>query len=49
MDELYPGYGFSQHKGYPTATHREALKALGPCRIHRRSYAPVAEALGVLI
>lgn len=49
MDELYPGYGFSQHKGYPTATHRAALKALGPCRIHRRSYAPVAEALGVLI
>lgn len=45
MDALFPGYGFSQHKGYPTATHRAALKALGPCAIHRLSYAPVAAAL----
>lgn len=45
MDELYPGYGFALHKGYPTAMHRAALKALGPCLIHRRSYAPVAAAL----
>ena len=43
MDELYPGYQFASHKGYPTATHREALKRLGACPIHRRSYAPVAE------
>lgn len=42
MDALYPGYGFAQHKGYPTAVHRSALKILGPCAIHRRSYAPVA-------
>jgi ribonuclease HII len=42
MDVLYPGYGFAQHKGYPTAVHRAALKKLGPCAIHRRSYAPVA-------
>lgn len=42
MDLLYPGYGFAQHKGYPTAAHRAALKTLGPCPIHRRSYAPVA-------
>jgi ribonuclease HII len=42
MDELYPGYGFALHKGYPTAFHREALKRLGPCPIHRRSFAPVA-------
>ncbi len=42
MDILYPGYGFSLHKGYPTAFHRNALQALGPCAIHRRSYAPVA-------
>ena len=42
MDALYPGYGFSKHKGYPTATHRAALQALGPCVIHRLSYAPVA-------
>lgn len=45
MDSLYPGYGFSLHKGYPTAFHRHALQELGPCDIHRRSYAPVAAAL----
>ncbi len=45
MDTLYPGYGFASHKGYPTAKHRLALQTLGPCPIHRRSYAPVAEAL----
>lgn len=44
MDELYPGYGFALHKGYPTAFHRAALQRLGPCAIHRRSYAPVAQA-----
>ena len=38
MDALYPGYGFAQHKGYPTAAHYEALKKLGPCPIHRRSF-----------
>ncbi len=37
-DELFPGYGFKQHKGYPTATHREAIRAQGPSRIHRRSF-----------
>ena len=42
MDDLYPGYGFAQHKGYPTAMHRAALQLLGPCDIHRMSYAPVA-------
>lgn len=46
MDMLYPGYGFSLHKGYPTAMHREALQDLGPCEIHRRSYAPVAALMG---
>ncbi len=47
MDDLYPGYGFSKHKGYPTALHRAALQELGPCDIHRRSYGPVAAALGL--
>lgn len=42
FDRIYPGYGFASHKGYPTVTHREALLRLGPCPIHRRSYAPVA-------
>lgn len=42
MDLEFPGYGFAEHKGYPTLQHRNALKELGPCLIHRRSYAPVA-------
>lgn len=41
-DARYPGYGFARHKGYGTAAHIEALKCLGPCSIHRRSFAPVA-------
>lgn len=41
----YPGYGFSQHKGYGTAAHAEALETLGPCGCHRKSFAPVARAL----
>lgn len=45
LDVLYPGYGFAKHKGYPTAQHKEALKCLGPCAIHRRSFAPVRAAL----
>ncbi len=43
FDERFPGYGFSRHKGYGTSYHRHALQRLGPCPIHRRSYAPVAE------
>ncbi|MBR6029016.1 MAG: ribonuclease HII [Clostridia bacterium] len=38
MDARYPGYGFAQHKGYGTAAHIEALKKLGPCPEHRRSF-----------
>jgi ribonuclease HII len=44
LDRLFPGYGFAIHAGYPTPAHRAALKALGPCREHRRSYAPVRAA-----
>lgn len=43
MEETYPGYGFAQHKGYGTALHLKQLQALGPCRIHRQSYAPVMQ------
>ena len=43
MDTVWPGYGFAQHKGYPTPGHREALHRLGPCPQHRRSFAPVRE------
>ena len=41
LDEKYPGYGFAKHKGYGTKAHLDVLKELGPCEIHRRSYAPV--------
>ena len=37
-DRLYPGYGFAKNKGYGTAQHIEALKELGPCPIHRRTF-----------
>ncbi len=45
MDECYPGYGFSQHKGYPTPFHQQALMDLGVTEIHRRSFRPVQLAL----
>ena len=45
-DTLYPGYGFARHKGYGTPEHLEALARLGPCPLHRRSYAPVRAAAG---
>lgn len=45
LDSQYPGYGFARHKGYPTAHHLEALKTLGVCPIHRRSFGPVARLL----
>jgi ribonuclease HII len=43
LDERYPGYGFSSHKGYPTRNHVGRLKVLGPTPVHRRSFRPVAE------
>jgi ribonuclease HII len=42
FDTLYPDYGFSQHKGYGTAAHRDCLSRLGPCPLHRRSFRPVS-------
>ena len=47
MDELYQGYGFASHKGYPTPEHCRALKELGALPIHRRSFGRVREALGL--
>ncbi len=38
LDVLYPEYGFRKHKGYPTTAHREALAALGPSPVHRKSF-----------
>jgi hypothetical protein len=46
MDGVYPGYGFAGHKGYHAAVHVEALARLGPCPIHRRSWAPIRALLG---
>lgn len=45
MEQVYPGYGFAKHKGYPTKQHREAILKLGITPIHRRSYAPVQKML----
>ena len=45
LDLRFPGYGFARHKGYPTPEHLAALRALGPCEIHRRSFGPVREAI----
>ncbi|MDA1074719.1 MAG: ribonuclease HII [Proteobacteria bacterium] len=46
LAELYPQYGFAEHKGYATRAHLAALKKHGPSPIHRRSFAPVREADG---
>lgn len=42
-DRQWPGYGFARHKGYGVAAHAEALERLGPCTIHRRSFAPIRQ------
>ncbi|MDG1357707.1 MAG: ribonuclease HII, partial [Akkermansiaceae bacterium] len=41
--EKYPEYGFERHKGYGTKLHIEALRRYGPCPIHRKTFAPVAQ------
>ncbi len=48
LSRLCPGYGFEQHKGYPTLAHREALDRLGPSLHHRRRFAPVQAVLARL-
>lgn len=45
LEQVYPGYQLSSHKGYGTAEHLEALARLGPSRQHRTSFAPVRQAL----
>jgi ribonuclease HII len=44
LDADFPGYGFARHKGYGTGEHCAALARLGPCALHRRSFAPVRRA-----
>ena len=38
LDKRYPGYGFAGHKGYGTKEHLDALRAMGPCRMHRKTF-----------
>jgi ribonuclease HII len=45
LDKKYPHYGLAKHKGYPTAQHMQALRSHGVSRIHRKTFAPVAECL----
>lgn len=45
-DAQHPGYGFAQHMGYATPDHLDCLHRLGPCLLHRRSFAPVRGRLG---
>ncbi len=40
-DQIFPEYGFKQHKGYPTVKHKQAIKQFGPSIIHRRSFQSV--------
>jgi ribonuclease HII len=47
LDRDFAGYGFARHKGYGTRQHREALARLGPSPIHRMSWRPIQEILGV--
>jgi ribonuclease HII len=47
FDEQYPGYGFASHKGYSTPGHFQMLQKLGASPIHRRSFRPVREAMGL--
>jgi len=47
LDREFPGYGFAQHKGYPTKAHINALRELGVSPVHRRSFAPVRHRLQV--
>lgn len=41
LDAQYPGYSFAGHKGYNAPVHQQALRTLGPCPAHRRSWAPI--------
>lgn len=47
LDKAYPGYGLAAHKGYGTPAHYRALNALGACPIHRRSFGPIRQVLGL--
>jgi len=46
LEVKYPGYGFANHKGYATPEHQRAIRELGPCPIHRRSFDYIRELCG---
>jgi ribonuclease HII len=46
LEKKYPGYGFAQHKGYGTPEHQNAIRALGPCPVHRLSFPFIRELCG---
>jgi len=46
FDAQHPGYGFARHMGYGTPDHLDCLRRLGPCSLHRRSFAPVRALAG---
>ena len=48
LDERYPGFEFSVHKGYPTPMHLAKLEEHKPCPLHRRSFQPVADLLDTI-
>lgn len=47
LEELYPGYGFAKHKGYGVEAHIVAIKKLGVCPEHRKTFEPIATMLGI--
>ena len=47
LEELYPGYGFAKHKGYGVEAHIDAIKKLGVCPEHRKTFEPIATMLGI--
>ncbi|WP_175734912.1 ribonuclease HII [Burkholderia ambifaria] len=48
LHDRFPVYGFNMHVGYSTPQHLAALREHGPCEVHRRSFAPVREALDLM-
>src|ERR1044072_2771535 len=46
LEEKYPGYGFTRHKGYGTPEHQDAIRRLGPSPVHRLSFGLIPELCG---
>jgi ribonuclease HII len=46
LDQSFPGYGFAEHKGYATPAHQDAIRRMGPCAIHRKSFDYIRELCG---